>query len=102
MIFKDILLTDAGDIDVASGDFKVDESDNQHIMLIMNTYPGNWKKFPTCGVGIRDYILSAGKANELRRSINVQMDADGYKNIKVVLSPSPDGHFEYNVDAERP
>lgn len=102
MEFKDILLNDDGDIDVKDGDFNVGPSDEQHIMLIMNTYPGNWKEHPTCGVGIRDYILSAGKAVELKRSINVQLDADGYKSVKVLLQSNPNGHFDYNISAERP
>ena len=98
----DILLDEDGDIDVsADGDFKVGESDEQHIMLLINTYPGNWKEFPTAGVGIRDYILSAGQTNLLKRSINVQLSADGYRNITTQLRGNPDGQYDYNVTAQR-
>lgn len=98
----DILLDDDGDIAVsADGDFKVGESDDQHIELLINTYPGNWKEFPTAGVGIRDYILSAGKTNILKRSINVQLAADGYRNINVALKSNPNGHYDYDVTAQR-
>lgn len=100
--FMDILLDDDGDIDVsADGDFKVGPSDEQHVMLLINTYPGNWKEFPTCGVGIRDYILSAGKTNILKRSINVQLTGDGYRNITTILKGNPNGEYDYNVSAQR-
>lgn len=100
--FMDILLNDDNDIDVsADGDFKVGPSDEQHMGLIIETYPGNWKEFPTCGVGIKDYVLSAGQTNALKRTINVQLAADGYRNITTVLKGNPDGQYDYDVTAQR-
>lgn len=95
----DIILDDDGDIACENGDFKVGPADEQNIMLLLNTYPGNWKQFPTAGVGLRDYLLSSGKANELRRKINVQLPADGYKGDQVILKSNASGVFDYTIKA---
>jgi len=98
---KDIMIDDDADLVIKNGDFYVADSDQQHVTLIINTSPGHWKKFPTCGVGIINYLASSGKGAELKRSINVQLDADGYKVNRVELSESTDGLFEYSIDAQR-
>ena len=101
MAVKDIILDDAGDLEVANGDFVVSESDMQHIELIVNLAPGSLKQYPTMGVGIWSYSGSSGLARDLQRNINVKLDADGYKNISVRLLQGADGVYQYNVDAER-
>lgn len=99
---QDILIDDDADLRIENGDFVVGDSDQQHVLLIINTFPGHWKQYPTCGVGIMQYFVSSGQGAVLRRSINVQLTADGYRDISVDLRENPDGHFEYDVSAERP
>jgi hypothetical protein len=82
---KDIILDDDNDLIVKNGDFLVRESDEQHIVLIINTFVGDWKLFPFCGVGIIRYISSSGQQQTLRRSIEVQLQADGYDKPEVLL-----------------
>lgn len=98
---QDILLDDEGDLDIENGDFKVGESDQQHLMLIVNLVEGSLKQFPLQGVGINNYTASSGQGATLRRSIKVKAEADGYQNVDVILSETPDGTFEYTIDAER-
>lgn len=98
---KDIILDDYADLKIENGDFIVSESDNQHIELIVNTFVGSWKKYPTLGVGIIQYLASGGQSQVLKRNINIQLTSDGYTNINVLLSTNSDSSFSYAVDAER-
>lgn len=99
---KDIILDDLGDLLFDNGDFKIAESDQQHCVLIINTYAGNWKQAPLCGVGIMQYLASSGQSATLKRSINVQLKADGYINTEVVLKENSSGQYDYYLTAERP
>jgi hypothetical protein len=95
---KDIILDDDNDIIINSlGDFDVKDSDQQHVVLLINTYLGQWKQFPYCGVGIIRYLNSSGQQQTLRRNITVQMVADGYKVNNITLN----GTEIYNIDAQR-
>lgn len=99
---QDILIDDDADLRIENGDFVVGDSDQQHVVLLINTFAGHWKQFPTCGVGIIQYMASAGQGSVLKRSINVQLTADGYRDITVDLRENPSGLFEYDVSATRP
>lgn len=99
---KDIILDDLGDLSFYDGDFKVADSDQQHCILILNTSAGNWKQYPLCGVGIINYLAASGQGAALKRSINIQLKADGYVNIDVVLQENSSGEFDYSLTAERP
>jgi hypothetical protein len=98
---KDIILNDSGDLSFENGDFKIGDSDQQHVILLINTYAGAWKQNPTCGVGIMQYLCSSGQGATLRRSIEVQLKADGYNVGDVTLQENPNGYFDYSLDAER-
>lgn len=100
---KDILIGDDADLVISdSGDFSTGDSDQQHVVLLINTFVGNWKQFPTCGVGIINYLASSGQGAALRRSINVQLSADGYRDVQVLLSETPNDSFDYKISANRP
>jgi hypothetical protein len=98
---KDIELDEDVDLVIENGDFSVSESDQQHIILIINTFPGHWKQFPTCGTGIIQYLASSGQGSKLNRSIRVQLEADGFTVNQLTLSERPDGYFDYDLSAER-
>lgn len=72
-----------GDLLIQNGDFVVGPSDPQHIKDIINSFPGWWKRTPTVGVGIFQYLNSAGQEQTIEKSIKTQLQADGY----VVASP---------------
>lgn len=98
---QDILLTDDYDLAIsASGDFEVGYSDQQHVILLIESNVGSWKQFPTIGVGIESYSGSSGTGLRIRNDINKSLKNDGYSNVTVELNQL-DGTFIYNVDALR-
>lgn len=100
MAFKDILLDNNLDIIIENGDFKVSDSDQQHIELICNTAIGNWKQYPLLGIGIINYVASSGQSEVLKRLMNVQLASDGFKINEVSVTGSNE-IFNYSIDAER-
>lgn len=84
---RGILLGDNGDLQVkvmrdSSGlitqGLVVDESDYEHVKLIVESSQGDFKDFPVLGVGKR-YLKSVGRAAEMRADILTQLELDGYK-----------------------
>jgi hypothetical protein len=99
---QDILIDDTGDLIIENGDFKLGPSDEQHVILIVNTMPGSWKRYPICGVGIIQYSASSGQVGDLKRNINVQLEKDGYTNITIDLQSNNIDTFDYFINADRP
>ena len=87
MAVKDILLED-NDLIIENGDFKIGESDQQSIELIIDSYLGHWKESPLCGVGVDLFLNSSGQQLALKRSISVQLEADGMTNVNVTSNSS--------------
>lgn len=98
---KDILFNEDFDLIIKDGDFKVAESDENHIALIIKTYLGAWKEYPLVGVGIDMYLASSGNENLLKRNISVQLAADNYKVNKIQMNTTSNTGFEFSVDAQR-
>jgi len=95
---SDIILDESNDLTINSlGDFTVGDSDQQHVVLIINTFLGQWKQSPFTGVGAIRFINSAGQQQTLRRAITVQMIADGYTVNDIILK----GNEIYYIDANR-
>jgi len=99
---KDIILDDDLDLKIVNGDFVINESDQQSIELILNSFPGAWKEFPTCGIGIKQYQASSGQSLNLKRNISVQLEADGFKVNGVNVKPNNIDEFDCFLDVERP
>ena len=76
----DILYTD--DLQITNGDFEIGESDQQHIRHILEAMQGSYKQKPLLGVGIREY-LNSPMDGELRRLIQLQLQADGYSAVNI-------------------
>ena len=87
MAVKDILLED-NDLVIENGDFKIGESDQQSIELIIDSYLGHWKESPLCGVGVDLFLNSSGQQLALKRAISVQLEADGMINVNVTSNSS--------------
>lgn len=86
---KDILLDDNGVLRIEHGDFVVGASDGQHMKLILLSEQGAWRRTPLVGVGIRRAInvkMNGLKALTLKKRIYSQMEADGYKVNKAVVT----------------
>jgi|VirMetMinimDraft_7_1064189.scaffolds.fasta_scaffold130059_2 hypothetical protein len=87
MAVKDIILED-NDLVIENGDFKIGESDQQSIELIIDSYLGHWKESPLCGVGVDLFLNSSGQQLALKRAISVQLEADGMINVNVTSNSS--------------
>lgn len=84
---KDIMLNAAGnDLLIENGDFVVEPSDNQHVYLILRLNRSNIKQFPLIGVG-EERFLNGNIDGSLRREIQLQLESDGYKPKRLVVTP---------------
>ena len=83
------------------GDFAVTFSDEQHVMDTIAAFPGWWKENPTEGVGLFSYLHSAGKQNTLKRSIKINLLADGYGSDAVSVVNDAAGNVKIVPNAEK-
>ena len=98
---EDIMLLDTYDLAISdTGDFIVNHSDQQHMVLIVETEEGDWKQYPLMGVGIQKYQAAPNAGNAIRREIKVKAEADGFINVDVELDRQNED-YRYNVTAER-
>lgn len=95
---QDIALQN-NDLYIADGDFAVIVSDSQHVADNINSFPGWWKENPADGVGVFAYLNSAGQEQDLKRSIQIQLTADGYKVNNPEVSVSASGQLTINPNA---
>lgn len=94
---KDIDLDLDLDLNIVDGDFKIAESDQNHVVLILKSYLGAFKQFPLVGLGIDRFEAASISPQVLKREIQVQLAADGYKieGIKILQD------YTYQIDAFR-
>jgi hypothetical protein len=95
---KDIALLD-NELIISNGDFAIAESDTQHIADTINAFPGWWKENPADGVGVFGYYNSAGEEQTLKRAIQIQLSADGYKVSNPQISIDSNGELTVNPNA---
>ncbi len=76
---KDILLDDTGDLLIEDGDFVVGQSDQQHILHILQAAPGHYKQHPILGANAIAFV--GGNSADLKRNVRLQLHSDGY-NVK--------------------
>lgn len=94
----DFTLDSNGDLSITNGDLGVSFSDPYHIRDIIQTFQGNWKESPTCGVGIFSYLGSNGKEAELTALIQAQLTQDGFINTTQVSATQDfNGQFKVNI-----
>lgn len=87
--------------ETGGGDFGVAESDVQHVMDNIAAFPGWWKENPADGVGIFQYLNSAGRAQVLERSIKVNLIGDGYKSDAAKSTFDSAGNLTIEPNAEK-
>jgi hypothetical protein len=94
---RDILLDENGNYKVASGDFVVNESDDQHVELLLITPKGGIRRSPAVGVGItRYYKKQSTDLKDFEREATVNLQADGYKATNMTI----DANGEFALDYE--
>ena len=87
------------DLFIQNGDLVIAESDNQHIADTMNSFPGWWKEYPADGVGVFAFSNSAGQEQKLKRSLMIQLTADGYNVNNPEVSVGSEGQLTINPNA---
>lgn len=85
------------DVIIENGDFKVFNSDQQHIQHILKAMPGQYYQHPLIGLGIALYKSASISPQQLKQKIKNQLKADDY--LPKVVQVTPD--FIVNIDAER-
>jgi len=80
---KDILLDDSGDLLIEGGDFVIGQSDQQHILHILQAAPGQYKQHPMTGANAVSFV--GGSNADLKRNIRLQLLMDGYDVKKLSI-----------------
>lgn len=97
---KDIALF-KNDLFAVDGDFAVTESDVQHVSDTIAAFPGWWKENPTDGVGLFSYLHSAGQELKLKRSMQINLESDGYDANAVTAILDNLGNLTVSPNAEK-
>lgn len=88
-----------GDLFISDGDLVISESDNQHTADTLNAFPGWWKENPADGVGVFGYMNSAGKEQEVKRKMTIQLQADGYTVNNPIVEVDASGNMNIEPNA---
>jgi hypothetical protein len=97
---KDIGLFN-GDLFFKDGDFAIVESDVQHVSDTIAAFPGWWKENPADGVGLFQYLHSAGQEQRLKRSIKINLLSDGYRSDAVSVNIDSAGNLTITPNADK-
>jgi hypothetical protein len=85
------------DLIIENGDFKVFNSDQQHIQHILKANPGQYYQSPLVGLGIGTKRSASLSPAALRQLIKTQLKADDYQTNVIEVSED----FIVNIDASR-
>lgn len=96
---KDFLQDTNNDLLIENNDFVIGNSDEDHIVDIINSAQGDWKEYVLCGVNIDNYLNSSGVQLQLKQQILFQLEQDGFTQITVNFNDNNSTNFE--VDAIR-
>ncbi len=81
----DILIdTVTNDMASKDGDFVIGDSTRQHQVDLLVASEGQYKQFPTTGVGIEFFLLDEDKTDMIRK-IRSQFTRDGMSVLKVTV-----------------
>ncbi|GAB1403035.1 hypothetical protein MASR1M74_02130 [Lentimicrobium sp.] len=72
----DIMLNEAYDIAIESGDFVIGENLNQQVACLLEANAGDFRQGPNTGVGLHSFLLDEG-TDELNRKIRLELKKDG-------------------------
>lgn len=99
MSYKDLITDADGDLIFLNGDIKIDESDTQHVEHILIADKGQFRQFPLIGVGIARYYNGSINKQELKQSVKLQLESDGY-NVRQIVVDTTD-KLKIDIDADR-
>ena len=98
-IFKDIITDSTNDLIIENGDFKLNESDSQHVEHIITADKGQFRQWPLIGVGINRLINGSINPQALKQVVKLNLESDNY-NVRLIEVDSID-KLSINVDAQR-
>lgn len=75
----DYIEDEDGDLRIRNSDFLTGESTEQHQKDLLIADPGQYKIFPTIGVGIDSYLNDDVSKDELERKISAAFEDDGMR-----------------------
>jgi hypothetical protein len=84
-----------------TNDFVISESDNRHIEDIIVSNKGEWKQYPSLGVGIDLELNGDGNKQKIVRDILLQLQGDGYIVEKPKIKFDNLGKLEITPNAFR-
>lgn len=87
---------DNNDLAFANGDLFIAESDEQHIIDVINSFQGWWKETPFMGVGLMQYMKSNTSAQEINKNVKAQLQADGYSLNSPYVNLDTNGKLTIN------
>ncbi len=93
------MLDEDGDLLIVNGDFVIGESEEQHIVDILNANKGFYKEFPHVGVGIMQYYKSSGMQDEIKMNIQLQLESDNFTINEIVVGDME--KMQVYIDASR-
>ncbi len=97
---QDFLLDENMDMLIQTGDMVIDASDDQHNQAVIIAYPGLIRCSPITGVGIFRRLkgkFGLKESDALKQDIQLQLQADGCTNTKIVINST----LDFNADGTR-
>ena len=71
----------------------------QHVADTLNAFQGWWKEYPADGVGVFQYLGSAGQIEAIKRAIRINLQSDGYTVNNPGVKINAAGQLEINPNA---
>ncbi|MBW7848331.1 MAG: hypothetical protein H3C41_09660 [Bacteroidales bacterium] len=75
----DIMINEAYDIAIESGDFVIGENLNQQVVCLLAANKGDYKQAPGMGVGLDNYLLDDEDQTAMNREFRVQAAKEGLR-----------------------
>ncbi len=76
---QDILLDDDYDLAHKNGDLVIGDSEQQEADLIIQANPGEWRQWPSVGMGIMKYMNGLNDRVKFEADMRAALAADGKK-----------------------
>ena len=96
---KDFIINE--DIEIANGDFVIEDSEQQHVQHILNAAPGNYYQYPTLGVDIQNEAGNNSSTEMIKRLIKKNLEDDNYKVTGLIVEFDQNGELKLQLAAER-
>jgi hypothetical protein len=77
MEVKGYIADEDGDLDFSSGDIGKGETTTLHQRRLLMASKGEYKQYPTIGVGVTDFILDEVGDDELKQIVTTEFENDG-------------------------